>query len=182
MPEMKIFLDTIKLLAERTDNLVDEIRNYVKDGKLLQSAVLLLAAQAQICGECSSLSNGNNKRAGFDIIMCHILQNLGTLRLEYKNANARKLLKEEIIFMDLMGHLVDIVSQTGDALSAYIQAHSEVSHMEVMERVSSILKEYGFCPTEGIVDVKNLCPYDFITSDQELYHKGVLGLSDSFQI
>ncbi|XP_051208938.1 uncharacterized protein [Lolium perenne] len=172
MPEMKIFLDTVKLLAERTDNLVDEIWNYVKDGKLIHSAVLLLAAQAQLRGGCSSISNDNSKRVGFDIIMCCILKHLGTLRLEDKNANARKLLEEEIIFMVLIGHLVDIVSQDGEALSAYIQTHSEVPHMEVLGRVSSILKEYGFCPTEGIVDVNNLRPYDCITSNQELYHKG----------
>ena len=32
----------------------------------------------------------------------------------------------------------------------------QAPHMEVLERVSSILKEYGFCPTGEIVDVKNL--------------------------
>uniref|UniRef100_A0ACD5UH06 Uncharacterized protein n=1 Tax=Avena sativa TaxID=4498 RepID=A0ACD5UH06_AVESA len=173
MPEMKIFLDTIKLLAERTDNLVDEIWNYVKDGKIIQFAVLLVAAQAQIHGGCSSISNGNNKRDGFDIIMCCIVRRLVTLRLENKNKNARKLLEEEKIFLDFMGLLVDIVSQAGEALSAYIQAHSEVPHNEVLKQVSSILKEYGFCPTEGTVDVKNLCPYDCIKPDEELYHKGL---------
>jgi hypothetical protein len=168
MPEMKIFSDTIKLLAERTDNLVDEVWSYMKDGKLIQSAVLLLAAQAQLRGGCSSISNGNEKRAGFDIIMCNILLHLSTLRLENKKANARKLLEEEIIFMDLMSHLVDLVSKAGEALSAYIQAQSEVPHMEVLEQVSSILKEHGFCPTEGIVDVKNLY-YSFVASCNKFY-------------
>uniref|UniRef100_A0A453PL60 Uncharacterized protein n=2 Tax=Triticinae TaxID=1648030 RepID=A0A453PL60_AEGTS len=152
----KIFLDTVRLLAERTDNLVDEIWNYVKDGKLVQSAVLLLSAQAQIRGGCSSKRNGNNKRDGFDIIMCHIVRHLVTLRSENKNTNTRKLREEERIFMEFTGLLVDIVSQAGEALSAYIQAHSKVPHVEVLERVSSILKEYGFCPTGEIVDVKNL--------------------------
>lgn len=35
LPEMKIFLDTTRLLAAHTDNLVDEICNYINDGKLL---------------------------------------------------------------------------------------------------------------------------------------------------
>lgn len=122
----KIFLDTVRLLAERTDNLVDEIWNYVKDGKLVQSAVLLLSAQAQIRGGCSSKRNGNNKRDGFDIIMCHIVRHLVTLRSENKNTNTRKLREEERVFMEFAGLLVDIVSQAGEALSAYIQAHSEV--------------------------------------------------------
>ncbi|XP_020192063.1 uncharacterized protein [Aegilops tauschii subsp. strangulata] len=175
MPEMKIFLDTVRLLAERTDNLVDEIWNYVKDGKLVQSAVLLLSAQAQIRGGCSSKRNGNNKRDGFDIIMCHIVRHLVTLRSENKNTNTRKLREEERIFMEFTGLLVDIVSQAGEALSAYIQAHSKVPHVEVLERVSSILKEYGFCPTGEIVDVKNLCPYNCcVMSDEELYHQGLM--------
>ncbi|XBH80242.1 hypothetical protein VPH35_106023 [Triticum aestivum] len=174
MPEMKIFLDTVRLLAERTDNLVDEIWNYVKDGKLVQSAVLLLSAQAQIRGGCSSKRNGNNKRDGFDIIMCHIVRHLVTLRSENKNTNTRKLREEERIFMEFTGLLVDIVSQAGEALSAYIQAHSKAPHMEVLERVSSILKEYGFCPTGEIVDVKNLCPYNCVMSDEELYHQGLM--------
>uniref|UniRef100_A0ACD6ADQ3 Uncharacterized protein n=1 Tax=Avena sativa TaxID=4498 RepID=A0ACD6ADQ3_AVESA len=105
--------------------------------------------------------------------MCCIVRRLVTLRLENKNKNARKLLEEEKIFLDFMGLLVDIVSQAGEALSAYIQAHSEVPHNEVLKQVSSILKEYGFCPTEGTVDVKNLCPYDCIKPDEELYHKGL---------
>ncbi|XP_073358459.1 uncharacterized protein [Aegilops tauschii subsp. strangulata] len=171
----KIFLDTVRLLAERTDNLVDEIWNYVKDGKLVQSAVLLLSAQAQIRGGCSSKRNGNNKRDGFDIIMCHIVRHLVTLRSENKNTNTRKLREEERIFMEFTGLLVDIVSQAGEALSAYIQAHSKVPHVEVLERVSSILKEYGFCPTGEIVDVKNLCPYNCcVMSDEELYHQGLM--------
>ncbi|KAM3224979.1 hypothetical protein ACQJBY_058002 [Aegilops geniculata] len=174
MPEMKIFLDTVRLLAERTDNLVDEIWNYVKDGKPVQSAVLLLSAQAQIRGGCSSGSNGNNKRDGFDIIMCNIVRHLVTLRMENKNANTRKLREEERMFMEFTGLLVDIVSQAGEALSAYIQAHSKAPHVEVLERVSSILKEYGFCPTGEIVDVKNLCPYNCVMSDEELYHQGLM--------
>uniref|UniRef100_A0A452ZBK3 Uncharacterized protein n=2 Tax=Aegilops tauschii subsp. strangulata TaxID=200361 RepID=A0A452ZBK3_AEGTS len=35
LPEMKIFLDMTRLLAAHTDNLVDEICNYINDGKLL---------------------------------------------------------------------------------------------------------------------------------------------------
>ncbi|PUZ47113.1 hypothetical protein GQ55_7G136900 [Panicum hallii var. hallii] len=50
LPEMKIFLDTTRLLAENTNNVVDELWNYIKDGKLVQTAVLLLAAQEHIRG------------------------------------------------------------------------------------------------------------------------------------
>uniref|UniRef100_A0ACD5XTD2 Uncharacterized protein n=1 Tax=Avena sativa TaxID=4498 RepID=A0ACD5XTD2_AVESA len=58
LPEMKIFLDTIRLLAKNTNNLLKELWNYIEDGKIIQSAVLLLAAQEQIRGGCSSKING----------------------------------------------------------------------------------------------------------------------------
>nr|CAD41521.3 OSJNBb0020O11.10 [Oryza sativa Japonica Group] len=50
LPEMKIFMDTTRLLAKHTNDLVGEICNYIKHGKLLQTAVLLLAAQEHIRG------------------------------------------------------------------------------------------------------------------------------------
>jgi hypothetical protein len=56
----KIFFDTTRLLAKKTNNLLDEPWNFVEDGKLVQTAVLLLAAQDQIRRGASS-----NKRKGF---------------------------------------------------------------------------------------------------------------------
>jgi hypothetical protein len=47
-------LDTVRLLAEETGDLVDEVWNYIKGGKLVEAAVLLLAAQGQIRGGRSS--------------------------------------------------------------------------------------------------------------------------------
>lgn len=32
----------------------------------------------------------------------------------------------------------------------------QVSHVEVLEHVSSILKDFGFCPTGEGIDVRNL--------------------------
>ncbi|KAF8700411.1 hypothetical protein HU200_034348 [Digitaria exilis] len=158
LPEMKIFLDTTRLLAEKTNNLLEELWNYIENGKLIQFAVLLLAAQEQIRGFCWSKINGNSKKDGFDFMNKHIL--------------------------------VDVISHAGEPLSAYIQAHSEVCgvlpfpfifalilnnslyveqvpHKEVLEHVSSILEEYGFCPTEEVMDTINLRPYDCKTSDRE---------------
>jgi hypothetical protein len=37
-------MDTIRLLAEKTNNLLEELWNYIENVKLIQSAVLLLAA------------------------------------------------------------------------------------------------------------------------------------------
>uniref|UniRef100_J3MLB5 Uncharacterized protein n=1 Tax=Oryza brachyantha TaxID=4533 RepID=J3MLB5_ORYBR len=46
----KIFLDTTRLIAGKTNNLLEELWKYIEDGKLLKSAVLLLAAHKQIRG------------------------------------------------------------------------------------------------------------------------------------
>ncbi|KAF8780925.1 hypothetical protein HU200_000889 [Digitaria exilis] len=157
LPEMKIFLDTTRLLAGKTNNLLEELWKYIEDGKLIQTAVLLLAAQEQIRGGCSSMINGSCKKHGFAIISNRLL--------------------------------VDVISHAGGRLSSYIQAHSEVSdvspflfflcctlsyrrnvmqvaHMEVLEHVSSILKEYGFRPTEAM-DTINLRPYDCKASGRD---------------
>ncbi|KAF0935021.1 hypothetical protein E2562_029541 [Oryza meyeriana var. granulata] len=50
LPEMKIFLDTIRLLAGETDNLVDELWKYIKEKRVVETAVLLPAARGQIRG------------------------------------------------------------------------------------------------------------------------------------
>jgi hypothetical protein len=52
----------------------------MENGKLLESAVLLLAAEEQIRGGCSTKINGNYKRDGFDIIMRRIVRRSVFLR------------------------------------------------------------------------------------------------------
>jgi hypothetical protein len=123
----KIFMDTIRLLAEKTNNLLEELWNYIENGKLIQSAVLLLAAQEKIRGGCSSKINGSNKKDGFDIINERILRFSFALRWEKgSNRMTQKLLKERMALIDFTGLLVNIISRTGEPLSAYIQSHSEV--------------------------------------------------------
>ncbi|KAF8780927.1 hypothetical protein HU200_000891 [Digitaria exilis] len=157
LPEMKIFLDTTRLLAEKTNNLLEELWNYIENGKLIQSMVLLLAAQEQIRGGCWSKINGSSKKDGFDFMKGHILRISLALRWEKgTNEMAQKLLEERRTLIDFALLLVDVISHAGEPLSAYIQAHSEVPHKEVMEHVSSILEEYGFCPTEEVMDTINL--------------------------
>ncbi|KAM3310830.1 hypothetical protein ACQJBY_031486 [Aegilops geniculata] len=163
LPEMKIFLDTTRLLAEKTNNLLGELWKYIEDGKLTQSAVLLLAAQEQIRGGCSSSS----KKDGFDMIKSSILRLSFTLIWGKGSNEMPQKLLEEMKTLYCAGLLFDVISRVGEPLSAYIQAHSEVPHVEVLEHVSSILKEYGFCPTGDSMDTLNLQPYDCKKSDGE---------------
>ncbi|CAL5063567.1 unnamed protein product [Urochloa decumbens] len=174
LPEMKIFLDTTRLLAEKTNYLLEELWNYIEDGKLIQSAVLLLAAQEQIRGGCSSKVHG--KKNGFDIINKHMMRLYLALRWgKSSNGMTQELLEERRTLIDCAWLLVDVISHVGEPLSTYIQAHSElvplyimqVPHMEVMEHVSSILKDYGFFPTKEVMDTINLRPYDCKRSDSE---------------
>ncbi|VAH29228.1 unnamed protein product [Triticum turgidum subsp. durum] len=168
LPEMKIFLDTIRLLAEKTNNLLEELWNYIEDGKIIQSAVLLLAAQEQIRGVSSSKINGSSKKNGFEIIEKCITRHSYALRNEKGSLGmAQELLEERKTLNDCAWLLVDVISHAGEDLSAYIQAHSVVSHVEVFQHVSSILKECGFCPTGDLMDTINLQPYDCRKSNGE---------------
>jgi hypothetical protein len=86
----------------------------MENGKRLESAVLLLAAEKQIRGGCSSKINGNYKQNGFDIIMHHIVRRSVFLRWEVgRNARERKQQEDNRILMDCTGLLTDIVSQVG---------------------------------------------------------------------
>ncbi|XP_044354661.1 uncharacterized protein [Triticum aestivum] len=145
LPEMKIYLDTVRLLAGKTDNLVHEIWNYIMNGKLVQPTVLLLAAQKQI-----------RKHDWFNTIMYHIFRKTSLISFgNGDNGQARKQMEE--VF-----HLVNIISRAGEALDKYIQAHSEVPHAEVLEHVSTILKGFGFCPGGDCINIGNLyCSFCF---------------------
>ncbi|XBJ17639.1 hypothetical protein VPH35_009004 [Triticum aestivum] len=155
LPEMKIFLDTTRLLAEKTNNLLQELWNYIEDGKLIQSTVLLLAAQGQI-------RRGSSPKINDSMRLSY------ALRLEKgSHGMTHELLEERKTLFDYAWLLVDVISHVGEDLSAYIQAHSEVPHVEVFQHVSSILKEYGFCPPGDFMDTLNLQPYDCRKSNGE---------------
>ncbi|XP_037482145.1 uncharacterized protein LOC119360732 [Triticum dicoccoides] len=221
LPEMKLFLDTTRLLAKHTDNLLDEVCKYIIDGKLIQTAVLLLAAQEQIRGVSSSKKDCNCKPDGFSIITNCVVGKITAIQFEmcHKGLELEPLEAKKRLF-DMTLTLVHVISQAGEALDSYIRAHPKnclkgeiqivsqfrkfekdsipiqedgncwllllyellckiigfslaasfyqdraltwkvpyiipVSHVEVLERVSLILKDYGLCSGEGI-DIGNL--------------------------
>ncbi|KAL6838218.1 hypothetical protein ACP4OV_031966 [Aristida adscensionis] len=171
LPELKIFLDTTRLLGEHTNNLIEELWNYIKDGKLVESAVLLLANQKQIRGRASCNKNGKNRTDGFSVIIKRILDH--TFRLEGRNLKEDKLLEVEKKLNHAALMLVHVVSQAGESLDAYIRSHPEVPYSmqlprnKILDQISSILKDKGFCPEEEI-DIGNLCRYEGVLSKKEL--------------
>jgi len=136
LPELKIFMDTTRLIAEHTDDLVGEICNYIKHGKLLQTAVLLLAAQEHI-----------SKQDGFGDIIKFIAEHSSAIKLNPNGKEDEAHHKENNISSTLW-IVQALSSRAGKALSQYIQRRSKMPppRMEVLERVSSILKFYKFCP------------------------------------
>lgn len=160
---MKIFMDVTGLLAKHTDNLIGEICNYIKHGKLLQTAVLLLAAQERIRGGCSCKINGNSNQDGFGDIIKYISEHTSAIKLDVDGKEQAQL-KENYISSILW--LVQAISRTGKALGQCIGRHSKFHHVpraDVLEHVSSILKSYKFSPTgEGInIGSLNLSRYKF---------------------
>ncbi|KAK1650787.1 hypothetical protein QYE76_068592 [Lolium multiflorum] len=169
LPEMKIFLDTTRLIAERTDDLLAELWIYIKDGKLAETAVLLLAAQKKIRTGSSFKANGNSVTDGdgFFIISKLCADDILALDSEISQKKAgNKRLKAEKKLKRMSWVLVNAINEAGEALDSYIRAHPEVtsamqvSHVHVLERVSSILKNHGVFPTGECINTGNLCPYE----------------------
>ncbi|XP_051224271.1 uncharacterized protein [Lolium perenne] len=151
LPEMKIFLNTTRLLSEHTNNLVEEVWNYIKDGKLLQTAVLLLAAQAHI-----------HVIDGFSTIITRIAEESTTIKFEISQDEKEKLdleAKCQHLLSALL--LVQIIDKAGNALDLCIQRRKEVAQTKVLERVSQILNGCGFFPTGGVIRIGSLCPYEW---------------------
>ncbi|KAM3347965.1 hypothetical protein ACQJBY_021719 [Aegilops geniculata] len=167
LPEMKIFLDTVRLIAERTDDLLAELSKYIKDGKLAETAVLLLAAQKKIRTGSSFKENGNSKTDGFSIISHVCTEDAVAIDSQITQNRVRKKqqLKVDKKLRRMALLLVIVICEAGEALDAYIRAHPEVpyamqvAHDEVLKRVSSILNNHGFCPTGECINIENLCPY-----------------------
>ncbi|GJN30160.1 hypothetical protein PR202_gb18446 [Eleusine coracana subsp. coracana] len=168
LPLHKIFLDTTRLLAENTDNLLDEIWNYVKDGKVVQTAVLLMAAQKHVRGGYYCKTNGETKVDGFTVIIKRIHQSMmfqNEEKLQQGHSNIKAMLSVLL--------LVNIISAAGEAIDAGISVRSKMTPVEVLERVSSILKDHGFCPTGESINIENLCPYKIpMPNRKELKEKG----------
>jgi len=76
-----MFLDTTRLIAKQTDSLVDEVWNYIRTEKLVEAAILLLAAQKQLRGRLNK-SSSQVSLNGFDIVKSNIDEALDTLHLE----------------------------------------------------------------------------------------------------
>ncbi|WVZ55313.1 hypothetical protein U9M48_005986 [Paspalum notatum var. saurae] len=125
LPEMKIFLDTTRLLAGKTENLLDEIWNYVKDGKVVQAAVLLMAAQKHIRGRSSCKTNGDDKLDGFTTIInrIHHSMNLELSMCQNEEKPQQLHLKIKVMLSSLL--LVNIIFQTGATIEEYIRDHRE---------------------------------------------------------
>ncbi|KAM0900592.1 hypothetical protein ACQ4PT_020539 [Festuca glaucescens] len=159
LPEMKIFLDTTRLIAERTDDLLAELWKYIKDGKLAETAVLLLSAQKQIRTGSSFKTNGNcvTDGDGFFIISKLCADDILALDSEISQKRAgKKRLKADKKLKRMSWVLVNAINEAGEALDSYIRAHPEVSHIDVLERVSSILKNHGVFPTGECINTGNL--------------------------
>ncbi|CAM0874069.1 unnamed protein product [Alopecurus aequalis] len=174
----KIFLDTIRMLAKHTDNLLDELCMYITEGKIVQTAVLLLAAQEQIRRVSSRKRDGSSKQDGFFTVINHVLDDIAAIKLQMcqKELEMEPLEKKKSLLNTIL-MLVRVISKAGEALDYYIRSHekvpdvTQVPHMEVLARVSLILKDHGFCYTGDGIDIGNLCPYENVMSSEELPDK-----------
>ncbi|WVZ87762.1 hypothetical protein U9M48_034351 [Paspalum notatum var. saurae] len=141
LPEMKIFLDTVRLLGEHTDSLVDELWNYIKHGLLVQTAILLLATQEQIRGGFPCKINDNRKPDGFSIIINRILSHTLslTLGMDQKGKKKRQPKVEKKLSL-AASLLVHVVSQVGKRPNKYILSHPEVMNYLLLLQLKRFAK------------------------------------------
>jgi hypothetical protein len=122
-------LDTTRLVAKYTDNLLVELWNYIKDGKLPQTAILLLAAQEQIHMGTSCKKKGNSKSDGFPTICERILKNNITLQLEmYQTRIEQEQMDAKIKLNHTAMMRVRVILKAGEDFDSYIRNHLVVSH------------------------------------------------------
>jgi len=126
-----MFLDTTRLIAKQTDGLVDEVWNYIRTEKIVEAAILLLAAQKQLRG-CLNKSSSQVSLNGFDIVKSNIDEALDTLHLEVlamveegKKGKALKKLKDKKEALLTARALVGTVHRSREA-DAFLTEH-EVS-------------------------------------------------------
>ncbi|XP_044431877.1 uncharacterized protein [Triticum aestivum] len=169
LPEMKIFLDTTRVLASHTDNVVDELWDCIKHGKLVPAAILLFAAHRHF-----------RKLNGFDTIKTLIEDSVFDLEREGcglksgKNTKAAKQRKEKKVQFSNTLVLVRIILKAGDALDEYIQTHSKASHEEVLAKVSEVLQNYDVGPSGKVICIEDLVcrPYACPLPDNVLHEHG----------
>ena len=80
--------------------------------KLVQSSLLVLAAQKQI-----------RKHGWFNVIMYRIFRECGALSFETGDNDEARFARKQL---EEIFHFVSLISHAGEALDKYIQSHSEV--------------------------------------------------------
>ena len=120
-------MDATRELAKHTNDLVDEIWYYIRDGKLIQAGVLLFAAQEHIRVGSSCKKDGNSKLDGFATIANRIANHFGAFDSEMgQHDKEHEQPHAEPMYLLSAVLLVNAISQAGKALDAYRRAHSEV--------------------------------------------------------
>ncbi|GJM92376.1 hypothetical protein PR202_ga08847 [Eleusine coracana subsp. coracana] len=130
LPEMKMFLDTTRLIAKHTDNIADEIWNYIDSKKLVPASILLLAAQKQlrdrdrVSGSKVSLTRFCSVKSRINAAALALHREALAMVKEGKNGRPLKQVKHKKGLLDTANAILDIVLQAGEALERFIQTNS----------------------------------------------------------
>ena len=134
-----MFLDTTRLIAKQTDGLVDEVWNYIRTEKIVEAAILLLAAQKQLRG-CLNKSSSQVSLNGFDIVKSNIDEALDTLHLEVlamvqegKNGKVLKKLKDKKEAILTARALVGTVHKTREAAALLTEHEVSLNGFDIVK-------------------------------------------------
>ena len=112
------------MLAKYTDNVLDELWNYIEDGKIVRATILLLAAQCQL-----------RDMNGFVTIKNRIMNSTALLNIEIKglaggkrSKSYKQLMEKKTFLENSAGMVVVIIDRIGELLDTYVQTHPKVLH------------------------------------------------------
>lgn len=168
LPQLRSMLECVRLLAEKSEELGEEIYYYAKHGRLVELAVLLLVAgdkvnSASLVGKSSSL-NGKECR-NLDHCMTlreFIVFELGQLsalqvKLEFHRENGKLLScckeKQNLMMSALL--LLEIFERAGKTIESYLK------NQMPQEKIVQVLKEAGFCLEDKDIDMSHVVSFSW---------------------
>ncbi|XP_059633314.1 uncharacterized protein LOC132276076 [Cornus florida] len=160
LPQMKVPLETNRLLAWNTKDVNNIFYHYAMEGKLIPLAALLLVAREKIMAP-SMLSKDGSVLEGDVMIRQCILDKSALLDEEVelmcigKKRNQKIKNKKTVMKMVLL--LLEVFARTGDAIETYRQSvQYHMSKEKVVKDIKALLEESGFVLKDKDIDLSDI--------------------------
>uniref|UniRef100_A0A5B7AYL2 Uncharacterized protein n=1 Tax=Davidia involucrata TaxID=16924 RepID=A0A5B7AYL2_DAVIN len=163
LPEMKEAMETCRLLALNTKDIKEVICSYVKEGKFIELAILMMVARKKVMDPITLQS-----KDGLTLKECMTFR-------QWVKSELAALIDEEYFFMGMKEEkqlirtrkekkvamistllLVEIFERVGDTFEAYLQSKQNVPKEHVAGEIAWLLAEAGFILNCKDVDLSDV--------------------------